>query len=167
MKIFTRWDEKRKEGKENMTLDILQKEMVSAMKSHDKLRKETISSLISAVKKTAIDEKCKDNITEDLVNKVLLKEKKTMQEMIDTCPADRSEILAEYNQRMSVINEFVPKMMGEEETRNAINHLIAIIDGIDYGNKGSVMKYISPYFKGKTDMKLVNQIVTEICSKVK
>jgi uncharacterized protein YqeY len=150
-----------------MTLDALQKEMVAAMKAHDKTRKDVLSSLVGAVKKVAIDEKCKDNITEELVNRVVLKEKKTVQEMIDTCPADRTELLEEYKQRMNIVSEFVPKMMSEEETRSKINHLIATIDGIEYGNKGSVMKHISPYLKGKADMKLVNQIVTEICSKVK
>lgn len=149
-----------------MTLDILQKEMIAAMKDHNKLRKETISSLIGAIKKTAIDKKCKDNITEEFVNEVLLKEKKTMQEMIDTCPADRVELLEEYKTRMTIIDEFVPQMMSEEEVRQAINHLIAIIDDIEYGNKGSVMKAVMPRLKGKADGKLINQIVTEICSKV-
>ena len=149
-----------------MTLDYLQQQMIAAMKERNKLRKETISSLIGAVKKTAIDERCKDNITEELVNRVLLKEKKTMQEMIDTCPAERVELLEEYKQKMAVIEEFVPKMMNEEETRKAINHLIATVDSIEYGNKGSIMKAVSPMLKGKADMKLVNQIVTEICSKV-
>ena len=42
-----------------MTLETLQREMVAAMKNHDKQRKDTISALISAAKKTAIDEKVK------------------------------------------------------------------------------------------------------------
>ena len=150
-----------------MTLEVLQKEMITAMKDRNKIRKETISSLIGAVKKTAIDERCKDNITEELVNKVILKEKKTMQEMIDTCPADRVETLEEYKLKMSIIEEFVPKMMSEDEVRQTINHLIATVDSIEYGNKGSIMKVVSPVIKGKADMKMVNQIVTEICSKVK
>jgi uncharacterized protein YqeY len=150
-----------------MTLEVLQKEMVAAMKEHNKIRKETISSLIGAVKKAAIDKLCKDNITEELVNEVLLKEKKTMQEMIDTCPVERVATLEEYYHKMSIINEFVPKMMTEEEIRQTIHHLIATVDGVEYGNKGSIMKVASPVLKGKADMKLVNQIVTEICSKVK
>ena len=150
-----------------MTLEVLNKEMISAMKDRNKIRKDTISSLIGAVKKAAIDERCKDNITEELVNKVILKEKKTMQEMIDTCPADRVETLDEYNKKMSIIEEFVPKMMSEDEVRQTINHLIATVDGVEYGNKGSIMKVVSPVLKGKADMKMVNQIVTEICSKVK
>ena len=89
-----------------------------------------------------------------------------MQEMIDTCPADRVKTLEEYNQKMAIIKEFVPQMMSQEEVRQTINHLIATVDSVEYGNKGSIMKVVSPVLKGKADMKLVNQIVTEICQKV-
>ena len=150
-----------------MQLETLQKDMIAAMKAKEKERKDAISSLISAVKKAAIDKKCKDNITEELVNEVILKEKKIVQEMINTCPDSRLGLLNEYMYRLEVINEFVPRMMTEDEIRQTINHLIATVDGIEYGNKGSIMKVISPKLKGKADMKLVNQIVTEICSKVK
>ena len=149
-----------------MTLETLQKEMIASMKAKDKLRKETISTLIGAAKNVAIEKKCRDNITEDIVNGAILKEKKTVQDMIDTCPADRVETLTEYNAKMAVIKEFVPQMMSEDEVRQTINHLIATVDGAEYGNKGSIMKVVSPVLKGKADMKLVNQIVTEICSKV-
>lgn len=149
-----------------MTLEVLQKEMIAAMKMHEKARKDTISSLIGAVKKAAIDERCKDNITEELVNKVILKEKKIVQEMVDTCPNTRPDLLQEYMYKLEVINEFVPQMMSEDEIRQTINHLIATVDGVEYGNKGSIMKVVSPILKGKADMKMVNQIVTDICKKV-
>ena len=146
-----------------MTLEILQKEMIAAMKSHDKLRKETISSIISAVKKMAIDEKCKENITEELVNRVLMKEKKTMQEMIDTCPVDRIETLKEYKERMKIINEFVPKMMSEDEVRESVLHIIN--DESVEMSKGAIMKAVMPILKGKADGKLINKVVSEIIEK--
>ena len=147
-----------------MTLEVLQKEMITAMKNKDKIRKDTISSLIGAVKKVAIDEKCKYNITEDLVNRVLLKEKKTMQEMIDTCPTDRTETLDEYNQKMKIINEFAPQMMSEEEVRKAVYDIIADVD-MQHANKGAIMKAVMPKLKGKADGKLINKIVSEIVAK--
>ena len=147
-----------------MTLEVLQNEMIAAMKAKNKLRKETISSLIGAVKKAAIDKMCKDNITEGLVNEVLLKEKKTMQEMIDTCPADRTATLEEYNTKMDIINEFVPKMMSEEEVRKAVYDIIASVD-IQQSGKGALMKAIMPRLKGKADGALINKVVTEICAK--
>lgn len=147
-----------------MTLETLQKEMISAMKNKEKLRKDTISALIGAIKKTAIDEKCRDNITEDLVNRVILKEKKTMQEMIDTCPVEREETLNEYNQKMIIINEFAPQMMNEEEVRKAIYRIIATTD-IFYTGKGAIMKVVMPKLKGKADGKLINKVVSEIVEK--
>ena len=143
-----------------MTLEVLQKEMISAMKSGNKLRKEAISSLIGAIKKAAIDEKCRDNITEEIVNKVILKEKKTMQDMIDTCPASREDLLSEYKSKMEVICEFVPAMMSEEEVQKAVSEIIASAD-IQQLNVGAVMKVVMPQLKGKADGKIINKVVSD------
>lgn len=149
-----------------MKIEMLQKEMVAAMKARDKLRKDTISALVANIKKAAIDEKCRNDIPEELVDKVILKERKTVQEMISTCPADREELLVEYTCRLDIINEFVPTMMTEEEVRKFIANEIAANSQLETGNKGIIMKHISPKLKGKADMKMVNAIVTEICGKV-
>ena len=79
-----------------MQFEKLQKDMIAAMKAKDKSRKDSISSLISAVKKVAIDEGVRDNITEDLVDRVILKEIKSVKEQIDSCPASRQDLLDEY-----------------------------------------------------------------------
>ena len=65
-----------------MQMEQLQKDMIAAMKARDKVRKDAISSLVSAAKKAAIDEGCRDNIPEELVNKVILKEMKSVKEQI-------------------------------------------------------------------------------------
>ena len=57
-----------------MELQTLQKDMIAAMKAKDKVRKDAISSLVSAVKKVAIDEGCRDDIKPELVDRVILKE---------------------------------------------------------------------------------------------
>lgn len=147
-----------------MTLEILQKEMIAAMKSGNKLRKETISSLVGAVKKAAIDERCKDNITEELVNKVILKEKKIVQDMIDTCPESREDLLNEYKNRMETILEFVPKMMSEEEVYDAVNEIITSSE-TQLSNVGAAMKVVMPKLKGKADGKVINKVVAEIVKK--
>ena len=141
---------------EPLTLEILQAEMIAAMKNKDKLRKDTISSLVQAIKKFGIDNKCKDNITNEQLSSVILKEKKTMQEMIDTCPADRTDTLAEFNARMAIINEFAPSLMDNED---AIKTFIQNL-GIEpiKSNRGEIMKAL----KGKADMKIANQVVSKM-----
>lgn len=144
-----------------MTLEKLQTAMIAAMKEKNKVRKDAISSLISAVKKTAIDKMCKDNITDSFVDEVILKEKKTIQEMIDTCPLDRKQLLQEYKERMSVIEEFAPKLMSDvNEIKGTITSLLSEL-GIEplKINKGQIMKTVMPVLKGKADMKIVNQVI--------
>lgn len=147
-----------------MTLEKLQSEMIQAMKNGDKFRKGVIADLVGNVKKTAIDKKCKDNITETLVDEVLLKCKKTAQEMIDTCPAERVETFAEYVKQLDIINEFAPVLMTDETTIKTKIQEILLENNIEplKKNKGVVMKTIAPVFKGKADMSIVSRVVGEI-----
>lgn len=73
-----------------MELEQLRNDMVAAMKARDKDRKDAISSLVSAVKKAAIDEGCRDDIPSQLVDRVILKELKTAKEQVDI-PVLRTE----------------------------------------------------------------------------
>lgn len=141
-----------------MTLEFLQKEMIAAMKNKDKERKNTISSLVQAVQKFGIDNKCKDNITEAQIDAVILKEKKTVQEMIDTCPSDRVETLEEYKTKLAIINEFAPSLMdNEEDIKNFIQKM-----GLELvkNNRGKIMAAL----KGKADMKIANKVVGSMIS---
>lgn len=144
-----------------MQMEQLQKDMIAAMKAKDKPRKEAISSLVSAVKKAAIDEGCRDDIKEELVDRVILKELKTVKEQVDTCPVERDDLRAEYQFRYDVINEYAPALMSEEEIRSFITEKFA--DLVDSKNKGMVMKSVMPELKGKADGKLINQVVADLC----
>lgn len=144
-----------------MQMKQLQKDMIAAMKAKDKPRKEAISSLVSAVKKAAIDAGCRDDIKEDMVDQVILKELKTVKEQIDTCPAEREDLKAEYQFRYDVIQEYAPSLMSEEEIRNFIMEKFA--DIVAQKNKGMIMKNVMPELKGKADGKLINQVVAKLC----
>lgn len=143
-----------------MTLETLQKDMITAMKEKNKERKETLSLLISASKNLGIEKMCKDNISEEIVNEAIIKELKTVKEQIDTCPADRKELLESYKYRLSVIEEYAPKMMSEEEIKKLISEKYS--DIIATKNKGMIMKTIMPVLKGKADGKLINQVITDM-----
>ncbi len=144
-----------------MTLEVLQKDMIAAMKARDKERKDSISSLVSAVKKVGIDNGCRDNIPEDIVDSVILKEIKSVKEQIDTCPADRTDLLEQYKARYDVFNEYAPKLLSEDEVREILTTKFA--DVIATKNKGQIMKTVMAELKGKADGKVINQVVAEIC----
>ncbi len=143
-----------------MELKELQAAMIAAMKARDKERKDSISVLVSAAKKLGIDNGCREDIPEDMVNQAILKEIKSVKEQIDTCPADRTDLLESYQKRYDVMNEFAPKMLSAEEVKEIISSKYA--DVIATGNKGQIMKTVMPEFKGKADGKIVQQVVAEL-----
>ena len=144
-----------------MNLETLQKDMIAAMKAKDKERKDSISSLIGAIKKVAIDEKVREDIPEELVDRVILKELKSVKEQIDTCPADRVELMESYKNRYAVIESYAPKMLTAEEVKAVILEKFA--DVVAKKNKGMIMKNVMGELKGKADGKVINQIVAELC----
>ena len=144
-----------------MTMEQLQKDMVAAMKAREKGRKDAISAIISAVKKVAIDEGCRDDIKEELVDRVILKELKTAKEQLDGCPAERTDLLEEYQLRYDVINEYAPSLMSAEEVMALLQDRFA--DVIATKNKGQIMKTVMPELKGKADGKVINEVVGQLC----
>ena len=159
-----------------MQFETLQKDMIAAMKARDKVRKDAISTLVSAAKKTAIDgisaslinrsflccgNKCGDCIKEELVNRVILKEMKSVKEQIDTCPASREDLLAEYQTRYDIFAEYAPQMMSAEEVEAYITE--TFVDVAASKNKGQIMKAVMPELKGKADGSVINQVVQKLC----
>lgn len=146
-----------------MKFEEIRQAMIAAMKSHDRPRKEALSSLIEAIKKVAIDEGHRDDITDEFADRVILKEIKSVQEQIDTCPESRQDLKEEYQLKHDVMTEFAPKQMSEDEIRQVLTERYA--DVIATGNKGMIMKTVMAEFKGKADGKLVSQVVADLCDK--
>jgi uncharacterized protein len=144
-----------------MQFEQLQKDMVAAMKARDKVRKDAISTLVSAVKKLAIDEGTRDDIPEELVDRAILKELKLVKEQVETCPAERIELKATYQATYDVIKEYAPSMMSEEEVRTYI--LSNFADAVATKNKGMIMKSVMAELKGKADGKVINEVVGDLC----
>lgn len=147
-----------------MTLEKLQNDMIEALKSNNKTKKDVLSACVAAVKKAAIDKGCRNNITEELIDTVLLKEHKTVVEQIDTCPEERVDLRLAYNQRLTILNEYVPQLETDPtKIHNIIEALIAAA-GIEAtkANRGAVMKVVMPELKGKVDMKIANKVIGDI-----
>ena len=142
-----------------MTLEILQESVKMAMKDQKTIEVMTIRGVIAAIQKAAIDRKCE--ITEELVNEMLLKECKLIQEQIDTCPADRENLLETYKQKLRIVKYFAPKLITDETEIKFMIWVALTSAGVDpeTANKGQIMKAVMPALKGKVDMKIANQII--------
>lgn len=139
-----------------MPLTYLQKEKIAAMKAKDNRRKQVLSEIIDTCQKAVITPKGRLELTEQLVNESLIKYQKMVQEMIDTCPSSRTDLLNEYKANMEIVKEYAPKLLTDEkEIEDFIRGL-----GFDLvvANRGLIMKEL----KGKVDMKIANKVLGEL-----
>ena len=140
-------------------IDEVRADMVKAMKAGDKDTKETLSMLLAALKNKAIDKRSELTPEEEIL--VILKEVKQTKETLDMTPANRTEIIEECNRRLSVLEQYAPKMMDEAEIREVITTTLSEV-GVEAPtakDKGKIMKVLMPKVKGKADGKLVNDIL--------
>lgn len=136
-----------------MPLSYLQKEKINAMRNKDVRRKNVLSEIIDTCQKAVITPKGRLELTEQIVNESLIKYQKMVQEMIDTCPSSRTDLLDEYKANMEIVKEYAPKLLTDEkEIENYISGL-----GFDLvpANRSSIMKEL----KGKVDMKIANKVL--------
>lgn len=144
-----------------MEFKTLQGDMIAAMKAHDKTTKDAVSNLIAAIKKVAIDEGVRDNITPELCDRVILKELKTIKEQIDTCPEARGDLKEAYQATYDIIAKYAPSMMSADEVKQLL--LDKFADVIQSKNKGMIMKTVMAELKGKAEGSVISSVVAELC----
>ena len=143
-------------------MEDVRAQMVQAMKSGEKERKEALSMLLAALKAKFIDKR--EELTEEEENAVVLRELKQTKETLESAPADRADIREQCERRITVLQEFAPREMSEEEILAQIQASLAAL-GIEQPtirDKGRLMKELMPRVKGKADGALVNRLVTEL-----
>ncbi len=143
-------------------IEKIRGEMVAAMKAKDKLRKDALSALLTALKNAAIDKR--EDLTEAEENAVIKKEMKQLKETLESCPADHEELIAEMNGRLAVLQEFAPEEMTEEQINAVIQEVLTKLEitAPTAKDKGKIMKELMPLVKGKADGGLVNQLVSKV-----
>ena len=143
-------------------IDTVRAAMVTAMKEHDKERKESLSMLLSALKNKQIDKR--EDLTEAEEFEVVKKEIKQTKETMELAPADREDIKEQCSKRLAVYSEFAPEEMSEDEIKNTIQAVLNELGIAEPSarDKGNVMKELMPRVKGRADGSLVNRIVGEL-----
>lgn len=151
-----------------MLKETVQKQMIYAMKSGNKDRKQALSNIKAALTNKEIELRGKGEMNEVAEIEAITKLVKQVKESIETCPKDRVETLNALKNELAVYEEFMPDQMSEDEIKDT---LMKVIDKLGIAgtaaakNKSMIMMTLMPMVKGKADGKLVNKIVTDYLHK--
>lgn len=142
-------------------------DMTAALKSGDKLRRLTLADMVATIDKTAIAGKTRVEITDALVDEVMTKYKKTVREMIDTCPNDAkyADRRAEYIAKFEIANEYAPKIIdnADEIEKMILNFSCDNNIMLTNSNRGAIMKSVMPFLKqNNCDMKIAQEILKRV-----
>ena len=145
----------------------IKSDMNESLKNGNKARRAVLADIVATIDKASIAGKTRVEITDTLVNEVLTKYKKTVQEMIDTCPDTEQYAArkAEYIANMAVVNEYAPQMITDEmEITALINKILAENGLIDSEQpKGVIMKTVMPALKANNcDMKIAQGVLSRL-----
>lgn len=146
--------------------ESIKADMTTALKNGDKLRRLTLADMVATIDKAATSGKKRVEITDAFVDEVMLKYKKTVQEMVDTCPDNEkyADKKAEYQAKLAIALEYAPKVIdNKDEIVKMINYWgICNAISICSGNKGVIMKNVMPFLKKEgCDMKVAQEALKE------
>ena len=147
-----------------MLYDTIMTDMKEAMKSHDKETLSTLRFLKSAIDLFKINNKMDrtESPNDDTVIEVVSKQVKTHKESIEEFKkAGRDDLVENLLKEVQILSKYLPEQLSEDEVRSKIDEVISSVKASSIKDMGKVMKELTPLFKGKADMKLVNTIVKE------
>lgn len=138
----------------------LQKDLISAMKEHDKKRIDVIKLVKASIQNEEINSK-KELNDEEILSIITKQVKMRKDALSDFEKAGRSDLIDAYNEEINILSEYLPKALSEEEAIQIIDDAIKIVNPTGPSDMGKIMKEVSPKLKNRFDMSKVSQIIKE------
>jgi uncharacterized protein YqeY len=145
-----------------MIRDTIKAAQVAAMKAGDKPRTAAVRLILSALKNRDIELRTAETPPEDdaLVTEVLQKMIKQRRESIAMYEqGGRAELADAERAEVAVIEEFLPRQMSEDETRVAIDAIVAETGAASVKDMGRVMALLKERHAGELDMSKASGLV--------
>ena len=144
-----------------MLYETISNDMREAMKAHDKDSLNTIRLLKSAIDMYLVNNKmernsCSDEIVIDIVSKQVKTHKESIEEFKK---GNRQDLVDKLLKEIDLLSKYLPKQLTEEEINSEIDKVFDKVKPTSMKDMGLIMKELTPIFKGKADMKTVNEIV--------
>ncbi|QEY24433.1 GatB/YqeY domain-containing protein [Neisseria animalis] len=136
----------------------LSDDMKAAMRAKDSLSLSTIRLINAAVKQYEVDERAEaDDAKITAILTKMVKQRKDSAKIYTD--AGRNDLADKENAEIEVLNRYLPKMMSEEEIKQAVVAAVAETGAAGMADMGKVMGVLKTRLAGKADMGEVNKVL--------
>ncbi|MEI7604261.1 MAG: GatB/YqeY domain-containing protein [bacterium] len=148
-----------------MTISDLRTHLKQSMLQKDSDRTSVLRMLLAAISYFAMSKNKKDDeLTEDDVNEVILKEVKTRRETIEEFEAANDvDRATKEKSELIILEEYAPKLMSNEEILLTVKEILASSDPNIM--VGPAMGLVMRQLKGKADPASIQNIVKQVLAK--
>ena len=142
-----------------MTLsERLQAEMISATRSQDALRRDTLRMAVAAVQNA--QKQARRSLSDEEVVTVLAREVKTRRESVEAYTrAGRPDLAAKEESEVELLTAFLPQQLSEEEITTLVTAAIEETGATSARDLGRVMGVLVPRTRGRADGRQVSAAV--------
>ena len=135
----------------------LQEQMKIAMKARDQSRLDAIRLMVSSIKYAQVD---LPDITDEQIVEVLKKEAKKRRESIEAYKgAGRTELAEKEQYELTLIEEYLPKMMSEDAVRSIVKEALEAAKPENFGMAmNAAMKAVGKGAEGAVVAKMVKEL---------
>ena len=145
--------------------DIITNELSKALKNGDKERIHTLRLIIAAIKDKEIASRSFGEDSEILEETIIQLLKKMIKQRNDSIEmfekAGRTELAEKEKLEITIISEFLPKQLSEEETAIICDKAINATEASNLKEIGKVIKYLKDNSSSSLDMSLASKIIKE------
>lgn len=139
----------------------LQRDVKDAMKEKDKLRKDAIQMLRSAILQIEKDKQI--TLDEDGLVEVLAKELRSrMEALAEIEKGGRKDLTESLKREIAIIRTYLPEPVSEAELEAIVREAFIETGAQSVKDMGKVMKAVLPKVKGRADGSQINAIVKQL-----
>jgi len=138
----------------------IQTDLVKSMKDKNSSRVSALRSVKTAIMETKTAANGKKELEDADIVKIIQKLAKQRNESAEIYEQNERPELAENERReLDVLNEYLPKMLTEQEIENVVAKTIVDLNVSSIKDMGRVMGYINKTYTGQVDGSVVSRIV--------
>ncbi len=142
----------------------LNESIKDAMKTGDEVRKRTVRMVLAAVKQSEVDKRAE--MDDMAIVALIQKEIKNRREALEEAKtANRSDLIADNEAEIKVLEVFLPQAMPADELRALVQAAIAETGAAAPSDMGKVMKVVMPKVAGRAPNDMISAAVKELLPK--
>ena len=149
--------------------DKIQTDYKNALKSKDKNKISTYRLILSGIKDLDINNRSgpdKKETDENDIKKLLKKMIKQRSESIEVYKkSNRNDLLEVEEGEVNVLSNYLPKQLGEEETKNICSEIVEKIEASSIKDMGKVMGELNKNYADSIDFSKAGTILKELLNK--